>query len=160
MQKVTIYTDGSSRGNPGNGGWGCILHYIDSKGIQHQREFSQGYTYTTNNRMELMGVIAGIEALKKPCEIIVVSDSKYVTDAFNKNWVLGWKRRGWKKSSGEPVKNRDLWERLLNSIESMNHQVSFQWVKGHNEHLENERCDRLATEAADSGDLIEDIKEE
>lgn len=153
---VNIYTDGSSRGNPGKGGYGCIIRYIDSKGKLHEREFSQGYINTTNNRMELMGVIVGIEALTKPCDITITSDSKYVTDAFNQKWVYGWKKRGWKKGSGEPVKNPDLWERLLKAIEDGNHSVKFVWIKGHAGHEFNERCDQLATEAADGNDLIED----
>lgn len=156
MYSVQIYTDGSSRGNPGRGGYGCVIQYMDKHNKIHTREFSQGYVETTNNRMELMGVIIGIEALTKPCEITVTSDSKYVVDAFNKNWLKGWRKRGWKKSSGEPVKNVDLWERLVRAIEDGDHFVEFKWIKGHNGHPMNERCDTLATEAADSDDVIED----
>jgi ribonuclease HI len=158
MTKVDIYADGSSRGNPGRGGYGCVIRYVDSKGETHIREFSQGYTETTNNRMELMGVIVGIEALIKPCEITLTSDSKYVIDSFNKNWVYGWRKRGWKKGSGEKVKNIDLWTRLLKAIEDGGHNVKFVWIKGHNGHPMNERCDQLATEAADGDDLIEDTE--
>lgn len=111
MIKVNIYTDGSSRGNPGRGGYGCIIQY---------------------------------------------TDSKYVTDAFNKNWISGWKRRGWRKGNGERVKNIDLWERLLSAIKDGGHEVTFVWIKGHNGHPLNERCDQLATKAADGDDVIED----
>jgi len=152
--KVTIYTDGSARGNPeGPGGYGTILHYRDPKGTLHTREYSGGYRRTTNNRMELMAVIVGLEALTRPCQVEVVSDSKYVTDAFNRNWVGNWLKKGWKGASG-PVKNIDLWKRLLSAKEP--HQVCFTWVKGHNGHPENERCDLLATTAADQEGLPED----
>lgn len=156
MTKVNIYADGSSRGNPGRGGYGCILQYTDNKGEEHIKELSQGYVETTNNRMEIMGVIAGIESLNRPCKIVVTSDSKYVTDSFNQKWVYCWRKRGWKKGNGERVKNVDLWTRLLKAIEDGNHTVKFVWIKGHNGHSMNERCDQLATEAADGKDLIED----
>ena len=153
--KVTLYSDGSARGNPdGPGGYGTILHYVDSKGELHEREYSAGYRKTTNNRMELMGVITGLEALTKPCEVLVISDSKYVTDAFNSHWVDAWLKNNWKNSKNEPVKNVDLWKRLLEAISP--HQVTFQWVKGHAGHPENERCDLLATSAADGGNLLDD----
>ncbi len=153
--KVTIYTDGAARGNPeGPGGYGTVLHYVDGKGVLHEREYSAGYKKTTNNRMELMAVIVGLEALKKPCEVEIISDSKYVTDAFNQNWISGWVRNGWKTSTKKPVKNPDLWTRLLRAKEP--HVVTFTWVKGHNGHPENERCDQLATTAADGADLLDD----
>ena len=153
---VKIFTDGAARGNPeGPGGYGAVLQYIDTKGQLHEREFSAGYKKTTNNRMELMAVIVGLEALTKPCDVEVISDSKYVTDAFNQNWIAGWLKRGWKNSSKEPVKNIDLWQRLLRAKEQ--HQVKFTWVKGHAGHPENERCDRLATTAADSNNLLDDV---
>lgn len=151
---VRIYTDGAARGNPdGPGGYGTILTYEDSKGTLHTREYSQGYRKTTNNRMELMAVIVGLEALNRPCQVEVYSDSKYVTDAFNQHWVDGWLRKSWRGSSG-PVKNVDLWKRLLQAKGP--HQVRFIWVKGHDGHEQNERCDYLATSAADGKDLIED----
>ncbi len=151
---VRIYTDGAARGNPeGPGGYGTILAYEDTKGNLHTREYSQGYVKTTNNRMELMAVIAGLEALNRPCQVEVYSDSKYVTDAFNKHWIEGWLKKNWKGSTG-PVKNVDLWKRLLKAIE--NHKVSFIWVKGHNGHEQNERCDFLAVSAAEGEDLIVD----
>ena len=153
--KVTLYTDGSARGNPeGPGGYGAVLHYIDRTGTLHEREYSAGYKKTTNNRMELMAVIVGLEALTKPCEVEVISDSKYVTDAFNKNWIDGWIKKNWKGASG-PVKNVDLWKRLLKA--KAPHRVSFTWVKGHAGHPENERCDTLATGAADGTDLLDDV---
>ena len=143
MMEVTLYTDGSARGNPdGPGGYGAVLQFVDSQGNLHEREFSAGYIRTTNNRMELMAVIAGLEALTKPCRVEIVSDSKYVTDAFNKKWIDGWLKKGWKRGKNEPVKNTDLWKRLLKAKEP--HQVTFIWVKGHDGHPENERCDQLA----------------
>ena len=141
---VKIYTDGSARGNPdGPGGYGCVLHYTDAKGTLHEREFSQGYVRTTNNRMELMAAIVGMEALTKPCEVELYSDSKYLVDAFNQHWIDGWLKKGWKRGKNEPVKNVDLWKRLLKAKEP--HKVTFIWVKGHDGHEMNERCDYLAT---------------
>lgn len=154
MSNVTLYSDGSSRGNPGPGGFGTVLHFTDSKGELHVKEISQGYNNTTNNRMELMGVIAGLEVLKRPCVVEVVTDSQYVANAFNKNWIAGWKKRGWKNAKKEPVKNKDLWLRLLDAVAP--HRVSFTWVKGHAGHPENERCDELATTAADGKSRIDD----
>ncbi|MGN0071610.1 MAG: ribonuclease HI [Atopobiaceae bacterium] len=145
--QVTIYTDGSSRGNPGPGGYGAVLLFTDSKGEVHRREFSQGYRLTTNNRMELMGAIVALEALRRPCAVELHSDSQYVVNAFNKHWVEGWQKRGWKTASKQPVKNPDLWRRLLDAMRP--HDVRFIWVKGHAGHEFNERCDELATTAAD-----------
>ena len=156
---VKIFTDGAARGNPeGPGGYGTVLQYIDSKGELHEREYSAGYKKTTNNRMELMAVITGLEALTRPCEVEVISDSKYVTDAFNQHWVDGWLKRNWKGSSNNPVKNVDLWKRLLKA--KAPHQVKFTWVKGHAGHPENERCDKLATTAADGNSLLDDDVQE
>lgn len=155
--QVTIYTDGAARGNPdGPGGYGAVLQFIDSKGTLHERELSAGYQKTTNNRMELMAAIRGMEALTKPCEVTLYSDSKYLVDAFNQNWIEGWKKRGWKKADKKPVKNVDLWKYLLKVMEP--HQVKFVWVKGHDGHPENERCDTLATTAADGENLLEDVE--
>ena len=154
---VKIFTDGAARGNPdGPGGYGTVLEYIDTKGQLHEREFSCGYKKTTNNRMELMAAIVGLEALNRPCEVELYSDSKYLVDAFNQNWIEGWIQKGWKRGKNEPVKNVDLWQRLLKAKEP--HQVTFCWVKGHNGHPENERCDLLATTAADSDNLLDDIE--
>jgi ribonuclease HI len=134
--QVDLFTDGAAKGNPGPGGYGTIL-----RSGAHEKELSGGFYHTTNNRMELMAVIVGLEALKSSCEVRVVSDSKYVVDAFNARWIEGWKRRGWAK-----VKNPDLWKRLLKAMEP--HRVQFEWIKGHNDHPENERCDRLAVAAS------------
>ncbi len=152
---VTLYSDGSARGNPnGPGGYGCILHYIDGNGVLHEREYSAGFVQTTNNRMELLGVITGLEALTKPCRVEVITDSKYVSDAFNAHWIDSWVKKGWKRGKNEDVKNVDLWKRLLKAMEP--HQVTYTWVKGHAGHPENERCDVLATTAADGEDLLID----
>ncbi|HJD03484.1 MAG: ribonuclease HI [Mediterraneibacter sp.] len=152
---VKIYTDGAARGNPdGPGGYGTVLEYVDTKGQLHVKELSCGYVKTTNNRMELMAVIAGLEALNRPCTVEVYSDSQYVVNAFNQHWVEGWIKKNWKRGKNEPVKNVDLWKRLLAAKEP--HSVTFHWVKGHDGHPQNERCDKLATTAADSGNLIAD----
>ena len=145
---VTLYTDGSAKGNPdGPGGYGCILHYIDGKGNLHEREFTAGYVKTTNNRMELMAVIVGLEALTKPCRVEVISDSKYVTDAFNAHWIDSWVKKGWKRGKNEDVKNVDLWKRLLSAMQP--HQVTFTWVKGHAGNTYNELCDSMVRKEMD-----------
>ncbi|MBD5467051.1 MAG: ribonuclease HI [Lachnospiraceae bacterium] len=153
--RVTIYTDGAARGNPdGPGGYGTLLRFVDAKGTVHEREYSAGYKKTTNNRMELMAAIVGLEALTKPCEVTLYSDSKYLTDAFNQNWIGSWLKNGWRNSQKQPVKNVELWKRLLEAAKP--HQVTYVWVKGHAGHPENERCDHLATAAADGEDLLDD----
>ena len=153
--KVMIYTDGAARGNPdGPGGYGTLLRFVDAKGNVHEREYSAGYKKTTNNRMELMAAIVGLEALTKPCEVTLYSDSKYLTDAFNQNWIVSWLKNGWRNSQKQPVKNVELWKRLLEAAKP--HQVTYVWVKGHAGHPENERCDHLATAAADGEDLLDD----
>lgn len=154
MTHVTIYTDGSSRNNPGPGGYGAILEFTDSSGKVHTKELSRGYAKTTNNRMELMGAIAALEALTVPCQVELWSDSRYLTDAFNQHWIESWIKKGWTHGKKEPVKNTDLWKRLLKAMEP--HEVTWRWVRGHNGHPQNERCDQLATSAADSGSLSED----
>lgn len=155
MTHINMYCDGSSRGNPGKGGFGTRIEYTDKNGQLHVKECSQGYKLTTNNRMELMGVIAGLESLKYPCEVDVYSDSQYVIKAFQDHWIDGWIKRNWKNSSNEPVKNVDLWKKLINLVSI--HKISWHWVKGHNGNQGNERCDELATAAADSDKLIIDI---
>ncbi|MCR5715515.1 MAG: ribonuclease HI [Lachnospiraceae bacterium] len=155
MSKVVIYTDGAARGNPdGPGGYGAVLQYTDANGQLFQKEFSAGYRQTTNNRMEMMAAIVALEALKRPCEVTLYSDSKYVVDAFNQHWIEGWIMRGWKTAGKSPVKNVDLWTRLLDAKKP--HQVTFCWVKGHDGNPMNERCDQLATSAADGSDLLID----
>lgn len=155
MPKVTIYTDGAARGNPdGPGGYGAVLAYTDPRGVLHERELSQGYVRTTNNRMELMAAIAALEALTKPCEIELWSDSQYLINAFNQHWIDSWIAKNWMRTKSDPVKNTDLWKRLLKAAGP--HSISWNWVRGHNGDPMNERCDALATAAADSEDLIED----
>lgn len=144
---VTIYTDGSSRGNPGPGGYGAVLLYTDPAGGLHTKELSGGYKRTTNNRMEIMAAIVALEALKRPCEVDLHSDSQYLVNAVNKRWIQSWKKRGWKTAGKKPVKNPDLWRRLEAAMAP--HDVSLVWVKGHAGHDYNERCDALATSAAD-----------
>lgn len=139
---VEIFTDGACSGNPGPGGFGAILRY---NGVE--KELSGGDAHTTNNRMELLGVITALSALKFPCKVILTTDSKYVVDSVTKGWVYGWKKKGWKKSDGSPALNVDLWERLLPLLET--HEVEFNWIKGHAGHEENERCDRLAVKLRD-----------
>ena len=143
MKHVDIYTDGACRGNPGPGGYGAILVYGG-----REKEMSGGEPSTTNNRMELMGAITALEALKEPCEVTLTSDSKYLTEAINKGWLASWKRNGWKKADKKPVLNVELWQRLDALLST--HKVSFVWVHGHQGHAYNERCDALATAFADT----------
>jgi len=149
MQKeIHLYTDGAARGNPGPGGYGIVLEWPEKN---YRKEFSEGFKHTTNNRMELLAVIEGLKKLNEsPPQVRVYTDSKYVADAFVKNWVFGWERKGFKDR-----KNTDLWIALLR--EYRKHEVSFHWVKGHNNHPQNERCDRLAVEASHSNQLKVDI---
>ncbi|MEM9052695.1 MAG: ribonuclease HI [Bacteroidota bacterium] len=144
--KVVIYTDGSSRGNPGPGGYGAIL--MSEKG--HKKSLSEGFRKTTNNRMELLSVIRALESLKKPCDVLIFSDSKYVVDSVEKGWVFGWAKNGFAKK-----KNPDLWKRYLNVAQ--NHQVKFEWVKGHDGNEYNEKCDQLAVKAATQENLPPDV---
>ena len=143
MKHVDIYTDGACRGNPGKGGWGAILVYGTKT-----KEMSGGERNTTNNRMELTGAIEALSILKEPCEVTLTSDSKYMIDSITKGWAASWKAKGWKKADKSPALNPDLWERLLALLEV--HKVDFVWVRGHNGHPYNERCDKLATDFADS----------
>lgn len=148
LKQVSLFTDGSCLGNPGPGGYGAILIYK-----QHQKELSQGYRLTTNNRMELMAAIAGLQSLQEPCIVQLTTDSQYVKQGITQ-WIQNWKRRGWLTASKEPVKNVDLWKLL--DTEVQRHQVHWHWVKGHSGHDENERCDILARDAAMSTNLLED----
>jgi ribonuclease HI len=148
---IRVYSDGGAIGNPGPGGYGCVVVYEDGS----EAVFSGGFSLTTNNRMELMGAIVGLEAVKgRGLPVLLTSDSRYVVQGIEKKWALGWRARGWKKSDGTPALNADLWERLLELSEAMD--VRFAWVKGHSGHPENERCDTLAQAAARSGNLPPD----
>ena len=147
MKAVKIFTDGGCLGNPGPGGYAAILTYGD-----HKKEISGGYKLTTNNRMELMACIKGLEALKYPCEVTITSDSKYVVDGISKGWAKNWQKNNWRRSNKEKAENIDLWEKLLSL--SGYHVTHFVWVRGHDGHEENERCDQLAKEAA-SGEHLE-----
>ncbi|MGJ8695611.1 MAG: ribonuclease HI [Verrucomicrobiaceae bacterium] len=149
MKSVHIYTDGGARGNPGPGGFGAILLFD-----KFRKEINGAYDHTTNNRMELMAAISALELLSEPCHVTVHSDSKYLVDALTKNWLNGWKKRGWKKSDKKPVLNKDLWQRLDAAIAI--HKVDWKWVKGHAGNPLNERCDELVHEAIDAGDHITD----
>lgn len=140
MKSIEIFTDGSCLGNPGPGGYGAVLKYQ-----QHVKELSGGFTQTTNNRMELMAAIAALECLKEPCQIDLLTDSQYVRQGIMQ-WMQNWKRNNWRTSNKEPVKNKDLWQRLDAACQQ--HQIRWHWVKGHAGHVENERCDELAREAA------------
>ena len=142
MKKVNIYTDGACKGNPGRGGWGTILVYG-----AHEKELSGGEVMTTNNRMELMAVISGLEALREPCEVTLTSDSTYVINSITKKWLDGWAKKNWVKSGNTPVPNADLWKRLIEAMKP--HTIEWVWVRGHNGHPYNERCDRLAVAAAE-----------
>ena len=136
---VELFTDGACSGNPGPGGWGALLRMA-----RREKELSGGEPATTNNRMELMAAIAGLEALQRPCKVRLVTDSKYVMDGATK-WIKGWKRNGWKTADKKPVKNIDLWQRLERALQP--HEIHWNWVKGHSGHAENERVDQLAREA-------------
>ncbi len=151
MKEVNLYTDGACSGNPGKGGYGVILEYMG-----RTKEISKGFECTTNNRMEIMAAIAGLSALKEPCRVKLYSDSKYLIDAVNKNWLGSWQKNNWKNSKREPVKNKELFLELLRLIDI--HDIEFIWVKGHDGHAQNERCDFLAVSASKSDRL--DIDEE
>ena len=149
MKRVQVYTDGACSGNPGPGGWGAVLRY---NGVE--KELSGGERETTNNRMELCAVIFALEALKEPCEVELYSDSQYVCNAISRGWLKGWVKNNWIKSDKKPVKNTDLWKKLLPFLKT--HEVTMHWLRGHAGHPENERCDELATTAADGEDLLVD----
>ena len=147
--EVTIHTDGACLGNPGPGGYGVILDYQGRR-----KELSGGYRLTTNNRMELLAAIVGLEALNRPCDVTLYSDSNYVVEAVSKGWAARWRRNGWMRNKREAAVNPDLWEQLLNLLER--HNAEFRWVRGHSGNPDNERCDRLASEAARQDNLPED----
>jgi len=141
VTRVEIYSDGACRGNPGPGGWGVVLRYGDA-----EKELWGGEPETTNNRMELTAVIRGLEGLKRKCPVLVVTDSQYVKNGITQ-WIHNWRRNGWKTANRKPVKNADLWQQLWDQVE--NHDVTWEWVKGHSGHPENERADRLANRGID-----------
>ena len=149
MKDVTIYSDGACIGNPGPGGYGAVLLYQ-----QHRREYSGGYRQTTNNRMELMGAIRALEALREPCSVTLYSDSQYVVQALDQGWAERWRSNGWKRTKRKAAINPDLWDRMLKLCEK--HLVTVEWVRGHAGNPENERCDRLANDAARRADLAVD----
>ncbi len=149
LKEVEIYTDGACSGNPGPGGFGVVLKFNGKR-----KEISQGYKRTTNNRMELMAVISGLNSLKTKCKVAVYSDSKYIVDAINKGWLYNWKKKNWVRSNKEKVLNPDLWEQLYDLLKK--HEITFEWVKGHANNEENERCDVLAVTASKSGNLLID----
>src|SRR5512133_1251007 len=151
MKKITIYSDGACSGNPGPGGYGVLLKFNDIT-----KELSGGFKNTTNNRMEIMGAIAGLESLKEPCDVTIVTDSQYLVNAIENGWAKKWKSQGWMRNKKEPALNPDLWDRLLKLVSK--HTVTFQWVRGHNGHTENERCDELAVAAANGDNLPDDVR--
>ncbi len=142
MKKVEIFTDGACKGNPGAGGWGAILRYKEV-----EKEISGGEKYTTNNRMELTAVIEALELLKEPCQVSLYTDSQYIANALTKGWAKKWKANGWMRNKNEKALNPELWDKLLNLYDV--HQIDVNWIKGHAGHPENERCDRLAVNAAE-----------
>jgi len=150
LKQVVLFSDGACLGNPGPGGYGAILAYG-----AHRRELSGGFRLTTNNRMELTAAITGMQALKEPCGVRLVSDSEYLVNAISKRWVFGWRARAWRRTGGAPVPNADLWQEILKLIAF--HTVAVEWVQGHAGHPENERCDALARAAASAGDLPADV---
>lgn len=149
MKHVEIYTDGACSGNPGKGGYGAVLKYGG-----YRKELSEGFLLTTNNRMELLGVITALKALKEPCHVTLYSDSKYVIDALSLGWAKKWKENGWKRNKSDMAVNPDLWDTLL--AETDKHDMEYVWVKGHAGNSENERCDALAVSAAGGDNLKED----
>ncbi len=150
MKNIQIYTDGACSGNPGPGGYGVILKFNGT-----EKTLSKGFKDTTNNRMELRAVIAGLDALKEKCKVQIYSDSKYIIDAVNNGWAIRWKKNGWKRNKKDYALNPDLWEKLLDLISQ--HEIQFIWVKGHAGHDENERCDKLAVAAAAQLNLDVDV---
>jgi len=153
LKEVTLYSDGACSVNPGPGGYGSILEFNGTR-----KEFSDGFRNTTNNRMELMGVIEPLRLLKEPCKVTIYTDSKYIVNSIEKGWLDGWSKKDWKRSDKEPVRNIDLWKLMLEMLEV--HQLDFNWIKGHNEHPENERCDELAVDARLQSGLQKDAEYE
>lgn len=148
--QVKIFTDGACSGNPGKGGYGAVLIYGE-----HRKEISSGFKLTTNNRMEILAVLEAFKCLKKPCDVVLCSDSKYVIDALQQGWATKWRTNGWMRTKHDRALNVDLWEPLLCEIEK--HNVTYEWVKGHSGHPENEKCDLLAVSAYNGSDLKDDL---
>ena len=146
MKKIILYSDGACSSNPGAGGWSAILKFKETT-----KELSKGYRNTTNNRMELMGILEPLQLLKESCDVSIYTDSMYIVNSVTKGWLQGWVKKGWKRSDKEPVANIDLWKTMLELLEV--HQLNFNWVKGHSEHKENERCDELAVLARKKDNL-------
>ncbi|MBE7013270.1 MAG: ribonuclease HI [Ruminococcaceae bacterium] len=153
LKHVDVYTDGACSGNPGKGGYGVILKYNGAV-----KELSEGFVNTTNNRMEILAAVKGLEILKEPCSVTLYSDSKYLVDSVNQGWIIKWQKNNWYRTKNEKAKNVDLFKRLLAQLDI--HKVQFVWIKGHAGHPENERCDFLATSAAAGDNLSEDIQED
>ena len=153
LKHVDVYTDGACSGNPGKGGYGVILKYNGAV-----KELSEGFVNTTNNRMEILAAVKGLEILKEPCSVTLYSDSKYLVDSVNQGWIIKWQKNNWYRTKNEKAKNVDLFKRLLAQLDI--HKVEFVWIKGHAGHPENERCDFLATSAAAGDNLLEDIQED
>jgi len=151
LKHVDIFTDGACSGNPGKGGYGVILKY---NGVE--RELSEGFVNTTNNRMEILAAVKGLEILKEPCNVTLYSDSKYLVDSVNQGWLIKWEKNNWYRTKTEKAKNVDLFKRLLAMLNK--HKVEFVWIKGHAGHPENERCDQLATSAAAGSELSTDVQ--
>lgn len=152
MNNVTIYSDGSSRGNPGKGGYGTIVLYKGDDDATYKKEFSNGYRLTTNNRMEILGALVGLEFLKEASNVDLYTDSQYLCNMIKKRWIYIWEKNDWKKADNTPVKNLDLILRLLDMLNT--HKINAIWVKGHNGNTNNERCDKLATSAADDNENL------
>ena len=145
MKHVDIWTDGASKGNPGPGGYGIVMKYVDNNGVEHRKEIKKAYDMTTNNKMEVMSAIVALKTLEEPCEVVLTSDSQYLVKAFNENWIDKWIKTDFRRGKKDEVKNIDLWEEMIKLTKK--HKVTFKWVKGHADNEENERCDKLANEA-------------
>lgn len=151
MKHVDIWTDGASKGNPGPGGYGVVLKYVDKNGETHRKEIKEAFESTTNNRMEVLSAIVALKELKEPCDVTLTSDSQYLVKAFNENWIDTWLKKDFRRGKSDEVKNIDLWEELIPLTKK--HKIKFVWVKGHADNVENERCDKLANEAIEEMQL-------
>lgn len=145
MKHIDIWTDGAAKGNPGPGGYGIVIKYLDKNGVNHRKEIKKAFESTTNNRMELLSAIVALKELNQPCEVTLFSDSQYLVNAFNENWLAAWVKSDFRRGYANEVKNIDLWEELIELTKK--HNVTFVWVKGHADNLENNKCDKLANEA-------------